>query len=229
MHAFHFTLSASHKDGGAFNPTARLWHSDAHILQSRPDRSITAASGRPVRCECPNVRGTRHGREVVQARGVSLDDGGATTTPWTDVATIAANGTWSGVLTAPRSASWFQPEARLKSTPAVVSQGANRFGVGHALAIWGQSEPDRIISLFYDDTPDLRLPTRRQSRYLSVPHRLARYFVTAAQPYTALLLPRWPPALRSPWRKVCGHLSNRCWEWTPLALWSMTPIVRGTG
>ncbi len=132
------------------------------------------------------MSGTGTAGEVVQARGVSLDDGGATTTPWTDVATIAANGTWSGAITAPRSASWFQPEARLKSTPAVVSQGANRFGVGHVFAIWGQSEPDRIISLFYDDTPaPVVADPEAVQIFVGAASTPARYFVTAAQPYTA--------------------------------------------
>jgi hypothetical protein len=42
--------------------------------------------------------------EIVQARAVSLDDAGATTTSWVDIATIAAGGLWSGTITAPRRA-----------------------------------------------------------------------------------------------------------------------------
>ncbi|MFN6951281.1 MAG: hypothetical protein ACK4NE_01635, partial [Albidovulum sp.] len=91
--------------------------------------------------------------EVVQARAVSLDDGGATTTAWADIATIDSGGLWSGVMTAPRSTSWFRPEVRLKAAPGIVAQGANRFGVGHVIAIWGQSEPDRILSTYHNTTP----------------------------------------------------------------------------
>lgn len=90
--------------------------------------------------------------EIVQARAVSLDDGGATTTAWSDVGTIDAGGSWSGVITVPRSASWFRPQVRLQAQPGVTAFGSNRFGVGHVIAIWGQSEPERIIAAFYDNT-----------------------------------------------------------------------------
>jgi len=124
--------------------------------------------------------------QVVQARAVSLDDGGATTTAWADIATINAGGNWSGSITAPRSASWFRPEARLKANPTVSAPGANRFGVGHVIAIWGQSEPDRIISTFYDNTaaPAVSDPEAVQIFYgaASTP---ARAFITTAQPFTA--------------------------------------------
>ncbi|MCY1128077.1 hypothetical protein OU426_14530 [Frigidibacter sp. RF13] len=77
---------------------------------------------------------------------MSLNDGGATTTAWADIGTISVGGTWSGQITAPHRASWFRPEVRPKNQPGVVAQGANRFGVGHVIAIWGQSEPERIIN-----------------------------------------------------------------------------------
>ena len=99
------------------------------------------------------LSGTGTAGEPVQARAVSLDDGGATTTAWADVGTISAGGSWSGQITAPRSASWFRPEVRLKNQPGVIGQGANRFGVGHVIALWGQSEPERIINSFYNGTP----------------------------------------------------------------------------
>lgn len=90
--------------------------------------------------------------EVVEARAVSLDDDGATTTAWADVGTIDGGGQWAGSITVPRGASWFIPEARLKATPSIAASGTNRFGVGHVIAIWGQSEPERIISTFWDNT-----------------------------------------------------------------------------
>ncbi len=124
--------------------------------------------------------------QIVQARAVSLDDGGATTTAWADVATIPGGGTWSGTITAPRSASWFRPEVRLKATPGVTAQGANRFGVGHVIAIWGQSEPDRIISTFYDLTSAQVVadPEAVQIIY-GAAATPARAFVTTALPFTA--------------------------------------------
>jgi hypothetical protein len=124
--------------------------------------------------------------EVVQARAVSLDDGGATTTAWADVATIDGAGSWAGNLTAPRSGSWFRPQVRLKASPGVAAQGANRFGVGHVIAIWGQSEPDRIISAFYDNTAAPPIADDEAVQIiLGAATTPARHFVTTAQPFTA--------------------------------------------
>lgn len=140
-----------------------------------------------VAAEIP-LSGAGTAGEVVQARAVSLDDGGATTTAWADVATVDGAGAWTGTMTAPRSASWFRPEVRLKSQPGVTAQGANRFGVGHAIAIWGQSEPDRILSTFYDNTP---APAVADPEAVQVFHGAAsaptRHFVTDAQPLTAAI------------------------------------------
>ncbi|SPH24105.1 hypothetical protein DEA8626_03154 [Defluviimonas aquaemixtae] len=132
------------------------------------------------------LSGTGTAGEVVQARAVSLDDGGATTTAWADVATADAGGAWSGTITAPRSASWFRPEVRLRSQPGVAAQGAARFGVGHVIAIWGQSGPDRILSSFYDNSTP---PTVADPEAVQIFHGAAvtpqRHHITDAQPMTA--------------------------------------------
>lgn len=132
------------------------------------------------------LSGTATAGEVVQARALSLDDGGATTTAWADVATADVGGLWSGTITAPRSASWFRPEVRLKAHPAVAAQGAHRFGVGHVIAIWGQSEPDRIISAFHNTTTP---PAVSDPEAIQILHGAAatpaRHFVTNAAPLTA--------------------------------------------
>ncbi|OYX42425.1 MAG: hypothetical protein B7Z02_12010 [Rhodobacterales bacterium 32-67-9] len=124
--------------------------------------------------------------EVVEARAVSLDDGGATTTVWTDVATIDGGGNWAGTISAPRSPSWFRPEVRLKAQPGVAASGANRFGVGHVIAIWGQSEPDRILSTFYDNTPAPAVTDPEAVQVFDgAAANPARHFITDAQPLTA--------------------------------------------
>jgi len=132
------------------------------------------------------LSGTATAGEVVPARALSLDDGGATTTAWADVATADVGGLWSGTITAPRSASWFRPEVRLKAHPAVAAQGAHRFGVGHVIAIWGQSEPDRIISAFHNTTTP---PAVSDPEAIQILHGAAatpaRHFVTNAAPLTA--------------------------------------------
>jgi len=132
------------------------------------------------------LSGTGTAGEVVQARALSLDDGGATTTAWSDVATIDGGGLWSGTITVPRSASWFRPEVRLKTAPGVAAQGLNRFGVGHVISIWGQSEPDRIISTFHNTTtpPVVTDPEAVQIYHGAAPPP-ARHFVTSAAPLTA--------------------------------------------
>lgn len=132
------------------------------------------------------LRGGGTAGEVVQARAVSLDDGGAATTGWTDVGAIDAGGLWSGRITVPRSASWFRPEVRLKASPGVSALGAHRFGVGHVIAIWGQSEPDRIISAFHNTTspPAVADPEAVQI-LVGAATTPARHLVTDAAPFTA--------------------------------------------
>lgn len=132
------------------------------------------------------LTGTGTAGEIVQTRALSLDDGGATTTAWADVATVGAGGSWIGEISAPRSSSWFRPEVRLKTDPGVAAQGANRFGVGHLIAIWGQSEPERIISSFYDSTTAPAVTDDEAVQvFVGAAAAPARHMVTNSQPYTA--------------------------------------------
>lgn len=155
----------------AFSADRVVFDSGAAIGQSQADVPLS---------------GTGTAGDVVQARAVSLDDGGAATTAWTDVATVDAGGAWSGNITAQRAASWFAAEVRLKSQPGVVAQGAARFGVGHVIAIWGQSGPDRILSTFHDHTPP---PAVADPEAVQILHGAAatpqRDFIADAQPLTA--------------------------------------------
>ena len=124
--------------------------------------------------------------EVVEARAVSLDDGGAATTAWADVATIDGAGQWAGSITAPRAPTWFRPEVRLKSQPGVTAQGANRFGVGHVIAIWGQSEPDRILSAFHDNTtPPAIADAEAVQIFEGAASTPVRHLISDANPVTA--------------------------------------------
>ncbi|MCB2114964.1 MAG: hypothetical protein KDE00_01360 [Rhodobacteraceae bacterium] len=132
------------------------------------------------------LSGTGTAGEIVEARAVSLDDGGATTTAWADIGTISAGGTWSGTIAVPRSTSWLRPEVRLKAQPGVAAQGANRFGVGHVIAIWGQSEPDRILSAFYDNTTPPPVSDPEAVQFLhGAGTTPTRSFITNAAPLTA--------------------------------------------
>ena len=132
------------------------------------------------------LSGTGTVGEVVQARAVSLDDAGATTTAWADLMTIGAGGSWAGAMNVPRSSSWYRPEVRIKSAPAVTAQGSNRFGVGHMIAIWGQSEVSNMLSSFYSGTTPVAIADPEAVQiYTGADTTPVRVFVTTAQPFTA--------------------------------------------
>ena len=131
------------------------------------------------------LSGTGTAGRVVQARALSVDDGGATSTAWADVATISGGGGWSGSITVPRSASWYRPEVRLKSSPSITAQGANRFGVGHVLAIWGQSEHANITNSFYSaGAPVAVADAEAVQVFYGAAGSPTRQFITNASPLT---------------------------------------------
>ena len=134
------------------------------------------------------ISGTATPGETIQARAVSVDDGGATTTAWSNIATADVSGDWSGEINVPRSSSWFVPSARIASEVSTFADGANRFGVGHVIAIWGQSEPDRILNTFTDavSAPIISDDDAVQVIYgaASTP---TRHHVTNAAPLTSAL------------------------------------------
>ncbi|PPB79666.1 concanavalin A-like lectin/glucanase superfamily protein [Albidovulum inexpectatum] len=132
------------------------------------------------------LRGHGQPGATIQARAVSVDDGGASSTAWADIATVGQDGTWAGVINVPRASSWFLPEIRLASDPSNVVRGTMRFGVGHVIAIWGQSEPDRILSTVHDGTTP---PTIADGEAVQIFSGAAgnpkRDFVSNANPVTA--------------------------------------------
>jgi hypothetical protein len=98
--------------------------------------------------------------DVVEVRALSVDDGGASCGAWVEMAPALANGSWSGQITARRNASWYRIEARLKLQPAVKASSFNRFGVGHVIAIWGQSEVALFWQASHSNTPLENLTTK---------------------------------------------------------------------
>ena len=146
---------------------------DKTLFDSGAARGLNAAS--------VPLSGTATAGAVIQARAVT--EAGTAVTGWTNIATAAGDGLWSGDLTAERSATWLRPEVRLASSPAVVATTANRFGVGHVWALWGQSELAGILSetaasgeaLAADDMVQVLGPTKT----LAVQH------VTTATPITS--------------------------------------------
>lgn len=105
------------------------------------------------RAEVP-LSGRAPAGAVIQARAVSVDDGGATTTSWKTIATANANGDWSSTLSVPRSPSWFRPEVRLDSSPGTTAQARNRFAAGHVWARWSQSDEYHIYAFDGTVTPE---------------------------------------------------------------------------
>ena len=89
----------------------------------------------------------------LEGRAVSLDDDGATSTDWSELA-IASGGEFSGSLAIPRSSSWYRGEVRVAGSTAAPAETA-RFGVGHVIALWGQSEIANLYAAYYDGSNKL--------------------------------------------------------------------------
>ena len=131
------------------------------------------------------LSGTGSVGEVVEARAVSVDDGGASSTGWVSIATIDANGDWAGQISAPRSVSWYRAQVRIQSTLVVARQSGNRFGVGHVIAIWGQSEDARVHSAFHNTTTPPALLDEEAVQYMYFEGGVQHSQVTDATPVTA--------------------------------------------
>ncbi|MEP3347016.1 MAG: hypothetical protein ABJN34_05735 [Litoreibacter sp.] len=141
-----------------------------------------AAFGRNV-ASIP-LSGTGTVGETVQARFLCED---GTTTVWEDVALIDELGVWEGVASHARRADWIRPEVRVKSEPLTRALGANRFGVGHVVALWGQSEVVRIHSSTYDLIPSESLLADDMVQAIWVDGSPEVKHLTDADPHTAAL------------------------------------------
>jgi len=106
------------------------------------------------------VNGFAEEGAVVEVRALSTDDGGATCGDWVELPPVGPSGAWSGSINARRNASWYRIEARLKAQPAIRATSYNRFGVGHVIAIWGQSEVALFWQSSHSNTPVETLTTK---------------------------------------------------------------------
>ena len=89
-----------------------------------------------------------------EGRGVearALTEEGLPVTGWTRVAEAGPDGAWAGALAVPRASEWLRPEVRVAGAPGVRATGARRFGVGHVIAIWGQSEVHQMLLASHDN------------------------------------------------------------------------------
>jgi len=99
------------------------------------------------------LSGTATPGAVIQGRAVSIDDGGATTTSWADIATTNGSGNWSGVIVAPTSASWYQAQVRIKNNTGVTALMNNRFGSGLIVTFHEQSNLQQQLATSYNHAP----------------------------------------------------------------------------
>lgn len=88
--------------------------------------------------------------EVVEFR---LRFDGGVDTAWAPAATIDQSGTWSSEVEIDRSPLWLRIEVRIQSEPTTRAIAANRIGVGHVVALWGQSEIARIAAIANNPLP----------------------------------------------------------------------------
>lgn len=93
------------------------------------------------------LSGTGTVGEAVEMR--MLQDGGGAS-DWTVFAAIDEGGNWSGTTSVARHSDWLRFEVRIQSEPVTRAATGNRFGVGHVVALWGQSEIVRIRSTAYN-------------------------------------------------------------------------------
>lgn len=99
---------------------------------------------------------------TIEARAVSQDDNGATTTLWVSIGTVSGAGTYAGALTVPYSDSWYKVETRLQTAPTTTAMTPSVFAVGSVVAIWGQSEVARGWNTTYNNTAIPALVTLKQ-------------------------------------------------------------------
>ncbi len=138
--------ATSNPKGEVFEPKTAI-----SIADFSRDRSLFdsgAAFGRSAADVA--LSGTGTVGETVQYR--LLPEGG-TATVWQDLGVIDGAGNWSGEISVDLSPHWIVPEVRIKSEPVTRARTLNRIGVGHVIALWGQSEIVRIRSTAYNVLP----------------------------------------------------------------------------
>lgn len=85
------------------------------------------------------LSGTATPGAAIQARLVEAE-GGQPHTGWSDIATADGLGRWSGTLHGPRHPGWLRVQSRLKDNPAIAVAMPRVCGIGHVVALLGQSE-----------------------------------------------------------------------------------------
>ncbi|MEM7470458.1 MAG: hypothetical protein AAF340_03835 [Pseudomonadota bacterium] len=128
--------------------------------------------------------GTGTPGETVEIR--ILPEGGAPT-DWEVFGVIDAGGNWSGNRVFGRGPDWLRVEARIQSEPVTRATTGHRFGVGHVIALWGQSEVVRLHSTFYDQLPAETLLSEDSVQAMWFDGGPQIKHLTDADPHTAAL------------------------------------------
>ena len=130
------------------------------------------------------VSGTGTVGEMIEYRVLA---GSGAPGAWNDLTVIDAGGTWSAEITTPRMAGWARVETRIKSEPVVRAITTNRFGVGHVVALCGQSEVVRLRSTVHDAlTPASLLADDMVQALWLDPAPVVKH-LTSADPHTSAL------------------------------------------
>ncbi|PWR01969.1 hypothetical protein DKT77_14260 [Meridianimarinicoccus roseus] len=105
----------------------------------------------------PTITTTAPDGMSIEARAVRADTG-AEVYGWRIVGQASGGALAGATLTeasGARTPHWLKVQVRVENSPASAGETANRFGVGHVVALWGQSEIDNLLADFYDGaTPD---------------------------------------------------------------------------
>ncbi|MFS4439504.1 hypothetical protein ACMA5I_14940 [Paracoccaceae bacterium GXU_MW_L88] len=116
-----------------------------------------AAFGRDV-ATVP-LSGTATAGAEIEARAVSTEDEGATSTAWQRVGAADADGDWQGEISVLRNTSWYRVELRAAGDADARVTSEQRFGAGHVVALLDQSLKAQIFSgQDGTDGPALSLP-----------------------------------------------------------------------
>lgn len=129
------------------------------------------------------VSGTATAGERVELRVVT-ETGEADS--WQEFST-SIGGVWSGEISLPRSSHWMRVEVRNQSEPTTRAVTSNRFGVGHVVALWGQSEIVRLRSTVFDTLAPEPLLDDESVQVMWFDDNPVIKHLTSADPHTSAL------------------------------------------
>lgn len=177
----------------AFSATPAAFARDTLIFDSG-----AAGGANAVTIPLPDIATDAPDGATIEARAVHADTW-APAYGWRAVGTATGGAVRGAILVEPGNARrphWLRIETRVQGSAATPRQTPNRFGVGHVLAIWGQSEIANLVSPFYEGavtpapiTADdmVSVHWHARSPMGSGAAGVVHHLVSAADPYNARL------------------------------------------